>query len=376
MKKVLFIATVYKFFNFERSDMTILKSKGYEIHTASNMVESDWLQDNGMLDSLEPVKHQIDFGRSPFSKQSLVAYKQLRQLLEENYFDIIHCHTPVAAAIARIAAIKTRNKGTRVIYTDHGFHFHKKSSKINWLLYYPIEFVLSYFTDMIIAINKEDYDVIQRFPTSLKRYIPGVGVDTHYISNMIVDKEFVRKRYCIPKDSFVIFSIGELSFRKNQSVVIRAMRQLKDLDVYYILCGTGVKELEYKRLAKELNVENRVIFAGFQSHEEVFSIAHASDLGVLPSLIEGLGLAGIESLSAGKPVVASGVHGINDYVIDNETGIRCNPKSPDEFAAAIRLLYVNRGLYAHCSEIALQKSKEFDVKRVKSIMESIYNEIL
>ena len=375
MKNVLFVATVYKFFNFEKSDMSILKNMGYVIHTASNMAESNWLKDDGSLDELNPVKHQIDFGRTPFSTSSIRAYKQLKELMFENHYDLIHCHTPVAAAIARLAAIKTRRKGTKVIYTDHGFHFHKQSGWKNWVLFYPIEYILSFFTDMIISINKEDFGVIQKFHTPMKRYIPGVGIDVERISNMDFDRKAVRQKFNIPSDAFLLISIGELSVRKNQSVVMEAMSILRNPKIYYILCGTGIMGQKYKELAKELLLENNVIFAGYQSQDDVFKIAHSSDLGVLPSLIEGLGLAGLESMAAGLPVVASGVHGINDYVIDNETGLTCSPSSAHDFAKAINRLYSDHTLYGYCREKARLKALDFDISKVSKLMYEYYKEV-
>ncbi|WP_065220243.1 MULTISPECIES: glycosyltransferase [Butyricimonas] len=375
MKKALFVATVYRFFNFEKSDMQILNSMGYEIHTASNMKGADWLVDDGYLDFLMPIKHHIDFGRSPFSKSTIHAYKQLKKLLKENHYDIIHCHTPVASAIARLAAIGTRRAGTKIIYTDHGFHFHRASSLINWILFYPIEYIMAFFTDMIITINKEDYAVIRRFNTPKKKYIPGVGVDIKKIAEIPFDRTSIRKKYNIPDDGFVILSVGELSARKNQGVIIRALAKLNNKNIYYILCGTGQMETIYKELSKKLSLVGRVIFAGFQPHEEVFKIAHSSDIVALPSRIEGLGLAGIESMAAGLPVIASGVHGIKDYVIDNETGITCRPTSVDDFANAINLLYTNSNLYKSCKENAKQKAWEFDINKVRKLMTEYYKEI-
>lgn len=88
VKKVLFVATVFRFLHFEKSDMEILKKKEYEIHTATNMTGYDWLSDDGSLDYLELHKHQIDFGRSPFSKNTFEAYRQLKVLLKEEHFDV------------------------------------------------------------------------------------------------------------------------------------------------------------------------------------------------------------------------------------------------------------------------------------------------
>lgn len=375
-KKVLFVATVYRFLGFERSDMKILRDLGYEVHTASNMHEADWLKDDGLLDDLDVVKHQVDFARSPFSYDSVRAYRQLKKLSRENHYDLIHCHTPVASAICRMAVKGERKMGTKVLYTDHGFHFHKTSGWKTWMLFYPVEYMMARYTDMILTINKEDYGVIRSFPCKDYRYIPGVGVDVDRIMRMQVDKSQIRKKYGIPENAFVVLSVGELSIRKNQSVIIRALSKIPARDIYYVICGTGVEEDNLKHLAEDNGVFERVMFLGQQPHETVLQLNHASDIGALPSRIEGLGLAGIESLAAGKPVVASGVHGIKDYVIDGETGICCSPTDVNAFKEAILKLYSDKDFYCHCSKNSINKAKEFDIRRVRRLMIENYQNVL
>lgn len=376
MKKVLFVATVFRFFNFEKSDMEILSSMGFEIHTASNMYGYKDLGDDGTLNSIHTTNHQIDFGRSPLSKQSVIAYKQLKKLLNENHYDLIHCHTPVAAAILRVSAIRARKRGAKVIYTDHGFHFHKKTSLLSWLLYCPIEFVLAKVTDCIITINKEDLNLIKKFPIKEVRYIPGVGVDTSFISNLAVNKSQVRKSFNIPEDAFLIMSIGELCVRKNHEVIIKAISKLSDNEIYYLIFGSGDRLDYLKRLTNELGLNNRVIFAGKLPHVDVLKYAHVSDIGAIPSLIEGLGLAGIETMAAGKPLIGSNIHGINDYLINGVTGISCSPHDIDGFASAIEKLKSDKAFYSDCSNAASQKSKEFDINIVRDLMRKYFSEFV
>lgn len=375
MKKALITATVHEFLKFEINDIKILKSLGYEIHVATNMNGASWLRDDGSLDELGIIKHQVDYGRNPFVLTNYRAYKQLRELMKKENYDIIHCHTPVASAIARIAAIDSRRKGTSVIYTCHGFHFHKKSSMIDWLIYYPIERMLAPFTDMIITINKEDYQVLQKFNVKHKKYIPGVGINAEYISSLEVNQEELRREFGVPDDAFMIMSIGELSKRKNHEVVIKALSLSAKENVYYLICGTG-ELLEYlKTLAQKLNVSNRVIFAGQQPHEKVLALAQVANLGVLPSLIEGLGLAGIETLAAGTPLVASGVHGIKDYTIDEETGLCCEPNCPEQFRDAIEKMMDDTSLYNRCKKNAKLMALRFDINYVQELMIQNYKEI-
>jgi glycosyltransferase involved in cell wall biosynthesis len=376
MKKVLFTATVFDFLHFEVSDIQILQSMGYEVHVATNMLNSDWLKDNGSLDYLNLHKHQIDFARSPFSYCNIKAYRQLKKLLKTEKFDLIHCHTPIAAALVRIAANKYRRRGQlKVIYTAHGFHFHKTSSLSSKLIYRTLEKYLAHKTDMIITINHEDYDVIQKFRVKEKRYIPGVGVDIEYIKKINISCEEIRRKYGLPQDAFVVISIGELSERKNHEIVIKAIAESKVTSIYYIICGTGDKRDYLENLAKRLGIGDRVVFAGQQTHDNVIKLCYASDLGALPSLIEGLGLAGIETLATGKPLVASGIHGINDYVIDHVTGIRCNPYDEKSFRIAIEEFIFNKELYVKCCEEAKKISNNFDIKKVKILMRKNYESL-
>ena len=153
-KKVLFTATVDShILHFHIPYLKLFKEKGYEVHVATNGNEEIPYCDK---------KHVISFERSPLKLNNLKAIGQLRKIINEENFDIIHCHTPMGSVVTRLAAKKARKKGTRVIYTAHGFHFYKGAPKLNWFLFYPVEKYLSKYTDTLITINKEDYDLAKR----------------------------------------------------------------------------------------------------------------------------------------------------------------------------------------------------------------------
>lgn len=375
MKKVLFVATVFRFLNFEKSDMRLLQNLDYEVHTATNMHSEKWLQDDGSFEGLGLINHQIDFDRTPFSAKSVKAFKQLQKLMDTYHFDIIHCHTPVAAAIARVAALGARKKGSYIIYTCHGFHFNRNSSKKSWVLYYPIEKMLAKVTDMIITINKEDYDVIQKFDVPHKRYIPGVGVDVEQIISLNPDVTCLRAELNIPTNAFVILTIGELSDRKNQLVILKALTKIHNEKLFYVMCGTGSKYDEYKKYVTDNGLNNQVLFTGQLSHEQVLNISKCVDIGAIPSKIEGLGLAGIEILASGKPLIGSNVHGIKDYLIDNVTGISFAPEDVDAAADAIMRFYADKEYYSLCSDNAIEVARRFDINVSRAKMLQIYKEV-
>lgn len=156
--------------------------------------------------------------------------------------------------------------------------------------------------------------------------------------------------------------------------IIRALSDFKEENIYYIICSTGARKQYLENLAFDSGVSNRVIFAGRQEHETAMELAHAVDVGALPSLIEGLGLSGIEILAAGKPLIASNVHGIKDYVIDGKTAILCHPHNIDAFKHAISKMYLDKQFNDSCCNVAQNKALEFDKNIVRKMMEGDYRD--
>ena len=87
------------------------------------------------------------------------ALRQVEGLMKQNGYAFCHCHSPIGGVVARIAGHRTR---TKVIYTAHGFHFYQGAPVMNWLVYYPVEKMLSRWTDVLITINHEDYKLAKR----------------------------------------------------------------------------------------------------------------------------------------------------------------------------------------------------------------------
>ena len=189
-KKALLVTTVSGFVpQFEMPNVAILKELGYEIHYASNFNNPSYGTNNKRLEGTGIICHQVDFERSPFNKKNLQAYKQLVKIMKDENIALVHCHTPMGAVLARLAAKKCGIKD--VLYTAHGFHFFKGASIKNWLIYYPVERFLSRYTGTQICINIEDFNNAKKFKAANVEYIAGVGIDTKGIKvkSDIEDKE-------------------------------------------------------------------------------------------------------------------------------------------------------------------------------------------
>lgn len=380
MKKVLIVASVISFIEwFNKENVEFLRAElGCEVHIACNC---DYMEDTdeertqkylNLLVNEGVIVHNIHFARSPYNLSNIKAYKELKHIINEVHFDLIHTHTPAASIFTRFAARCARKKGSIVMYTCHGFHFHNAAPKKNWLFYYPVEKWMSRYTDYIVTINKEDFERASTFHAKNVRYIPGVGVDIEKIKNAKVVKTDYKRSIGIPSDSIMILSIGEMIERKNHEIIIKALGKLNRDDIYYVICGKGPLKEKLKKLSESLGVNS--IFLGFR--RDIPELCNTADISAFPSRIEGLGLAGIEAMAAGVPLVSSNVHGILDYVTDGKTGYACDPDDVDGFASAINKLASSKELRESMRASCLKAVEPFEINNALSVMWKIYKEIL
>ena len=383
MKKALLVTTVSGFIpQFEMNNVNILKEMGYEIHYASNYDMPSYGTDNHRLDGTGIIRHQIDFVRSPYSKGNVVAYKQLKELMEREHFELVHCHTPMGSVMTRLAAAKTKTKP--VLYTAHGFHFFKGAPLLNWLCYYPIERWLSRYTYQLICINKEDYHRAKKFHAAYTDYIPGVGITLDNISVCEPEKILeIKGELGISSEKKVLMSAGELIKRKNHETVIRAVAKLQDPSVVYVICGHGVLEEELKQLVKSLHLEKQVVFTGYR--EDIMNLYQIADLFVFPSWQEGLPMALLEAMACGCPVVCSKIRGSVDLMgkpvgnhkkagwsLHHGGALVEKAGDVDAFAESIRWCLEHPEWNATCSARNRSAAKNFALDKVETKMREIY----
>lgn len=371
--KILYITTIGRTMNFFKTLIKELIDEGNIVDIATNTSLAD-VPD--FYKELNCKIYPISCQRTPFSFDNIKAIKEIKEIVNNNHYDFVHCHTPIVSLCTKLACKKYRRQGGKLVYTCHGFHFHKKSSFKDWILYYPAEKCSAHLCDMIITICKEDYNLTKKFNVKNIRYIHGVGIDYEKNRNIKIDINNFRKEIGVPNDAFLLTSIGELSVRKNFSVVIDAIHNIDDKNIYYVICGEGSQHEQLNKLIDKYNLKDRVILLGSKEHDFALELCSASDVGIIPSLIEGLGLAGLEHMAAGKPVIGSYVQGIKDYVINNETGILCDPNNAIDFSKAIIELKQNKELYEKLSKNASEKAKEFDYKISNMEMKNHYKDLL
>ena len=379
MKKALMVAHVaYAIELFNIPNIRLLLDIGYEVQVACNFDDRSSLSDEKVallkdkLTAMGVKYYNIPFERQPLKPQNLTAYKMLKALIDAEKFDLIHCHTPVGGIITRLAAASSRKKnGTKVIYTAHGFHFFKGAPLINWLIYFTAEKFCSYFTDTIITINKEDFANAENKLNAKKVcYVPGVGVDTSYFVGTRGKRDELLSEISADRDSIMLFSVGELSDRKNHSVSIKALAKINNKKLHLVIAGTGEKREEFSTLAKDLGVGDRVHFLGFRT--DIASLLKSADIFLFPSIQEGLPVALMEAMSCGLPVICSEIRGNTD-LIDDTCGVLCPATDVGAFKLAIEKLIGDKDLRKSMSEKALEESKKYDIKIIENYMKDIYS---
>lgn len=323
MKKVLFVATVVKthIMEFHIPYLKMFQDMGWETAVAARNDYED------PADCRIPYcdrYYDIAFERLPWKKANIKAYRELKAIIDREHFDIIHCHTPMGAMIARLAARDARKRGTKVIYTAHGFHFYKGAPLQNWLMFYPVEWLLAPLTDVLVTINKEDYAFARKKIRARRiEYVPGVGVDTAKFHVGTVDRGEKRRELGLTDEDFLILTVAEMTKNKNHSTVLKALSLLKNEPGYktmhYLICGRGEQRDALESEARQLGIRERVHFLGYR--HDVPELCRCSDIFAFMSFREGMPVALMEAMSSGLPAVCSKIRGNTDLIEDGVDGL-------------------------------------------------------
>lgn len=330
-KRVLFIATVDRHIEaFHLPLIKLLAEQGYKVDVASNgNSEFPFVQQ----------KFNVPFTRNPLTLSNVKSYNIIKKIMETYNYDIVHCHTPVGATVGRLAA---KRSNAKILYTAHGFHFYKGAPIKNWILFYPIEKYLSKYTDVLLTINKEDYNIAEKSFYMNKIYlINGPGVN---IKELKKAKEVSRKSLGLSENDFILIFGAELNKNKNQYLLIDAMKILvkKYKNIKLLLVGADNYSSKYQQYVKKNGLEENVIFLGMRN--DISSILKECDVAVSSSIREGLGLFLIEAAINGLPLIATDNRGSREIIIDGKNGYLTSFNAID-FSNKIEYVYCNPSIF-------------------------------
>lgn len=334
-KRILITSTDLMMVQFLLPHVTNLSENGYDVEIACSDVGGRMDEIRQKLDGVVKKIHVVRLHRSPVSLDNLNGYKDMKKVIDAGQYDVIWTNEPVMGVVTRLAAKKARKNGTKVLYMVHGFHFFDGAPKLNWMVYYPIEKMMASKADVICTVNREDYKRAQGFNVGRVEYIHGIGINTARLT-LGENRNDIRAELGLKEDDFFILSVGELNENKNQKTVIKAIAEIGDRDIHYVLCGKGNQLETLQKLVKELGLEKQVHFLGYR--KDAVDICSQADLYVMPSFREGLPVASLEAMYCGLPLITSNIRGLSDVMENGVSGYMNNPDDVHGFAEGIKKL--------------------------------------
>jgi exopolysaccharide biosynthesis polyprenyl glycosylphosphotransferase len=306
--------------------------------------------------------------------ENLKAIAELRRIMVAGKYDIVHTHSSVAGVVGRLAALAA---GIPVIvHHVHGWALHDGMSSATRKVYLTLERLCAKFTDRIVAVAQPDIrkGLSQRIGKLGKFTLIHNGIDLEKFRQQVSEQE-LRAELGLEPDSKLVGMVGRLDAQKNPLDLIRAAAVVvrRYPKVQFVLIGDGSLRPECERLIAELDLQHKFFLLGFRN--DVARILPILTITALSSLWEGLPLAFMESMSAGKPIVANDVDGAGDVVINGETGFLVPPRQPEAMAERILALLKDEELCAAMGSIARERSENYSLHRMVGALESLYKEL-
>jgi len=316
-------------------------------------------------------------GREIFFKEDFRALIRLIKLINLERPDIVHTHTAKAGTLGRLAAKLT---GVPiVIHTFHGHVFHSYFGFFRTKFFLWLERLLAKFTDVIITVSEQQRDEIIKYKIAEPEKIVAIplGLDLKPFIYSNSDPNELRKEFSVPEQTKLVGIVARLVPIKNHVCFMEAARlvlERKD-DVRFIIIGDGELRSTLEQKARNLGIEARVIFMGFQNNLQ--KIYAGLDIVALSSYNEGLPVALIEAMAAGKPVISSDVGGVVDLILDGDNGLLVPTNDAKALAEATIYLLEHPDRRKMMGEAGRKKVYPFfDKKRLVEDIDILYENLL
>jgi len=281
---------------------------------------------------------------------------RIRKIINQNDYDIVHCHSTKAGLVGRVAAFLSSHPN--VIYSPHGFMFCDTRIKMRRLLYLYLEKYLGYLTNKLVAVSGSERDLALEH-----NIVPNNKIVTLY--NSIDPSDFDDFNYVnkVPEkllqnnSEIILGTVGRLYYQKDPKTLIKSFRLINDRfpNTKLIIVGDGPLEDECRQLINELNLQDRIELAGYQKNSKAYY--KIFDIFLLSSHYEGLPYALLEAMIMGIPSVGTDVVGIKDLIVHGETGYLAKEEDHVGFAKAVINLLENPALLSAFSENAKRITK-------------------
>mgnify|MGYP006267027101 CR=1 FL=1 len=322
---------------------------------------------------------EIEWSRNPLDPRNFMAtLRVIKEAIAEGQYDIVHVHTPVAAFMSRYALKDLRKQGKcLVIYTAHGFHFHRGGKPLKNAIFLTLEKLAGAWTDYLVVINREDELAAKRhrlLPEDRIRYMPGIGVDLNYYNpNAVSESEVarVRQELGITKETPLFLTVASFDPGKRHRDLIPAFAALNRPEVHLALAGPGSisRVEEMRQLASDLGVKERVHFLG--RRRDIPTLVRASVATILVSEREGLPRSLLESLSLETPRIGPQIRGIQE-LLEGGCGLLVEVGDRKGLAEAMAWMLAHPEDVQAMGKRGRERMADYDLQQILKLHEDLY----
>ena len=351
-----------------------LLDAGFEVHIAC--AGSDWFEN---LAAYGFHMHDVPLRRRINPLVHIVPLWLLYRLMRRERFVLVNAHSPIAAAVGRLAGWLARVP--LIIYTVHGFYFHDNMPRWKRRAFIALEWLLGRITDRFMFVSDEDRQTALREGIAANAAASATiynGVDLEaYLpkssGGAALDAARLRSQLRLPEGAPIVGIVGRvvkekgyLEFAKMAKLVAASHN-----DVHFLVVGDALPSdrdgivRELRKRVKAADLEERFRFTGFTDH--VSDYLQLMNIFVLPSYREGFPRSVLEAMSCGLPVVATDIRGCREAVVDDETGLLVPPRNGAALARAVELLLRDPGLSARLGSAGRERAvRRYDQRLVQT----------
>ena len=346
--------------------ITYMKEQGHIVDVACRMDEPVPECDNA---------YDLPCDRNPFKGGLIKSIKELCHIIETNDYKAVICNTLTGGIITRGAAACLGKKMPKVYYIVHGLHFFEGAPLSRWALGYPMEKILSLFTDVIITINTADYNMAEKHLNCKDvKQIHGIGCNLEEFRAFNLDNDErvrLRKSFGVEENDLMLVYVAEICENKNQVMLIDALKIIKEsLDnVKLVLVGPDHDEGCVRKKVQETNLSDNVCFTGWR--DDVSAILKVADIYVASSKSEGLPINLLEAMASNLPVVARDNRGHREIIDNGNNGYLVEKGDFHAMAECVIRLANDDELRERIITQAQSDIEKYDIKNVLKEIESI-----
>jgi len=257
--RMLMVATIARTLEtFMPLHVAALRSRGWQVDGAANGIST-----SSRAREIFDVVWEVGWSRRPLALANLQAFGRIRSVVLRGNYHVVHVHTPVAAFITRLAVRGLGDLRPSVVYTAHGFHFHRDAGWLRNAAYGTLERVAAPWTDELVVVNRDDFDEAVRrhlAPPEDVHLIPGVGIDTeHFDARRVSTSEAAEARRAVgvPDEAPMVLTIAEINRNKNLPYLLAAVARMRPA-VHLVLIGDGPDRHPLEATVASLGLEQRV----------------------------------------------------------------------------------------------------------------------